>query len=108
MYSSPPHLVPYSPSHHNINDYFVGQAVLSTAQLPSYTTREAAAPPVNNYTCTGAPVGRGFIQGSGDGRDTSTLQYDNNNNNNHKCTTSNSNNNDEGEEDGKEENRSQC
>ncbi|KAL8112163.1 hypothetical protein AgCh_019748 [Apium graveolens] len=100
--SAPRQLVPYPPSHYNINppinDYFVGHAVPSTAQLPSYnTTHEGPAPPLNNYTCIGAPVGRRFVQGIGEaGRDTSST-VPNNNNNNYESTSNNNNNNEEDE-----------
>lgn len=98
--SGPRQLVPYPPLHYNIsppiNDYFLGHAVLSTAQLPSY---EAPAPPVNNYTCIGAPLGRRFVQGRGEGRDTSN----NVPNNNYYNSTSNNNNNNEEEEEGEGE-----
>lgn len=93
-YMPPPRLVPYHPSRYPpINDYFVGHAVHSTTQLPSYTTHETA---VNNYTCIGAPVGRGFVQGSGEGSDTSTVP--NNNIIYFNCTTSNNNSNNNVEE----------
>ncbi|KAK1374592.1 zinc finger protein JAGGED-like [Heracleum sosnowskyi] len=104
MYHSPPRqLVPYPPTHYKIsppiNDYFVGHAVLSTPQLPTYTTHEAPAPPVNNYTCIGAPVGRGrFVQGSGEDRDTSSTVLNNNNNNYYSSTSNNNEEEEEGEE----------
>lgn len=85
--SAPRQLVPYPPSHYNltppINDYFVGHAVLSTPQLPS-------------YTCLGSPVGR-----RGEGKDTSSTVP--NNNNNYNDSTSNNNNNNEEEEEGEED-----
>ncbi|XP_063942422.1 zinc finger protein JAGGED isoform X1 [Daucus carota subsp. sativus] len=97
MYPPSPRLAPPP-----INDYFVGHAVLPSAQIPCYNSNTAATreTAVNNYTCMGAPIGSGFMLGSGGGRNTSTILQNDNNNNYLDSTTSNSSNNnvEEGEE----------